>query len=178
MRMFFIIALLLVADLALAAGGHKSVFHKWVAPVINFVVFAAGLLYVLRKKMAVFFQEKRKSVQQQMETARMKDKEAKVKLELYEEKLRNLDKEVSDIKAKSSEEEKRFEQEYAEETKKKIEKIQQDAVARVEAEKTILAQKLNNQIIDLVINKAKSTISSNQEYRQKVNKKMLDGVQL
>ena len=71
---------------------------------LNFVILAGGLTFLLFKPVSKFMEERRKRCEDQArETAEKAAENEKLKLE-YEEKLKNVDAEISDMRTQAEQE--------------------------------------------------------------------------
>jgi F-type H+-transporting ATPase subunit b len=78
----------------------RALFFK----VINFVLLAAGLGYVLRKPAADFFRSRSVSIQKSLEEGRKALETSQAQLQAVEEKLRHLEEEIAAFRASAARE--------------------------------------------------------------------------
>jgi F-type H+-transporting ATPase subunit b len=170
------VSLLLVGNaFAAGDGGHGSVLDL-IAPTINFVILFGFILYKIKKPLQQHFVTKSKTIADSIERANVKAREAQVKLETQMHKMQNLDKEVEQIRVSAKNETHKFEVNYKEEIARKSEKLKQDTVAKVEAEKKALVGKLNEALIDQIIANAKTKVKSDKTIQSKINNKITEGI--
>lgn len=152
---------------------HHASVTDLLPPIFNFLVLFSFIGWVLKKKLSASFKQKHADVVNFIERAEIRDREATVKLETYTQKLKNLEREISTIEQKAKADLVEYKQDQIHEVSRKIEKIKMDTSHRIESEKNAYVRGLNEQIVNSVIEKARKMIDKNQEYQQKISKKLL-----
>lgn len=87
-----------------------SFLSPTLAKAINLLIYVGILVFLLRKPMAAFFQNRNAEIEQQLKKAEREKEEALAKLKQVEERLNKLDAEIEEIKAQAARE---AEAEYA-----------------------------------------------------------------
>lgn len=165
--------------LLLASESHSAHHSSWkdlIAPAINAAVFFGFLIHILRKKLALHFEEKSKLIEDYVDKAESKFKESSSKLKIATEKLDNVNNEVKIIEQNSKVDLANFEKGHSLEIKNKIEKLKQDSLSRLEAEKQAKLRNLHVEMVDFVIEKAKSTIANDENQNSKISRRLLEGM--
>lgn len=172
---FLIPALFVTSTFAAGNGGHGSVADlAW--PAVNFVILLTGLLYVIKKPMREMFDKNAEDVTNLFEYADKRDKEAKIKLEMYQKKMENLESEKSKIIKNAENEAQNFLNKTEEESKAYLERMERDAESKIQHEKETLQNKLTEDLVTEVINKAKAKISSDSELNKKATNKLISQI--
>lgn len=154
-------------------GGVSSLLY----PLINFIAFAAILVWATKSKLKTYFTRLNEDVQEVMERASKKAQESAVLLAEQEGRLANLDSDIkklfSDIEIRSKE----FEKSYEEEISQKIDKLEQDTQNRIESERKIEIEKISGELLDQVIFNVKSSIKDKAQ-KDEVAQKLVEGMNL
>ena len=120
-------------------GGERG--HELLFKVINFILLAGGLGYILRKPLAGFFSARSASIRRSLEEGRKALEASQAQLQAVEEKLRHLEDEIAAFKASAAQEmeaeRQRLRQAAAEETEKIL------ASARAQIETAVRAAKVD-----------------------------------
>jgi F0F1-type ATP synthase membrane subunit b/b' len=156
-------------------GGHGSVADL-VAPAFNVIVLAGFLVWKLKGPLKDHFNAKSEEVANTLERASLKSKEAQLMLENQQRKMANLENEVKAIHGQSETDVLLFEKNMSKELEDKSHKLKLDANNKIQADKKAMLDELNNQLLDEVITKTKSTIKTNKDYQSKVSTKLLQGL--
>jgi F-type H+-transporting ATPase subunit b len=177
MKYLIALILLVTTSQVLAAGGgsHGSV-GDLLFPAINFFALLAGLIYLMRKPMAEMFTNNAKEVTNLFEYAEKKDKEAKIKLEMFQKKMENLDGEKNKIIKNAENEASAFIESSKNESGEYLKRLAEDSKAKVQYEKSSLEDEIRESLVNEVINKAKEKISSDKELTNKATKKLISQI--
>lgn len=116
--------------------------HPIYFKIINFLILAGALGYVLRKPMKEFFSQRSQDIVKALEEGRAALKESQAKLAVVEEKLRHLDREIAAFKATSEKEMQQDFQRMREEAAQEAEKILEAARARIDTATRAAQQEL------------------------------------
>lgn len=174
---FFIFGVLSIeAVMAAGNGGHGSV-SDLIAPAFNVAVLVGFLVWKLKKPLGEFFNKRSEDVSNTLERASLKSKEAQMMYENEVRKINNLANEIKNLQQQADQEIANFEKNYSKEVEEKSRKLKSDANQKIAADKKQLVDGLNNQLLDQVIAKAKSTIQNNKDYQDKTSSKLLKGLQ-
>ena len=174
MKSVFTIAAFVLSFTTLAAGGssHGSV-SDLLFPAINFFALLCGLIYLIRKPMAEMFTNNAKEVTNLYEYAEKKDKEAKIKLEMFQKKMENLEGEKNKIVKNAEQEANGFIEMSKNESGEYLDRLARDSKAKVQFEKNSLENEIRESLVNEVIGKAKEKISSNNDLTKKATEKLI-----
>jgi F-type H+-transporting ATPase subunit b len=166
--------LIITPVLAAGKGGGSVADLAW--PALNFVILLTGLLYFVKKPMRQMFDKNAEDVSNLFEYADKRDKEAKIKLEMYQKKMENLDGEKAKIVKNAETEAQEYIKKAQEESKAYLERMERDAESRIQHEKETLQNKLTEDLVNEVINKAKSKITSDADLNKKATNKLISQI--
>jgi len=177
MKIINILLLVLLSQNILAAGdgSHGSV-SDLLFPAINFSALIFGLIYLMRKPMAEMFNNNAKQVSDLFEYAEQKDKEAKIKLEMFQKKMDNLDGERNKIIKNAEKEAQAFIETSKSESTEYLDRLARDSKAKVQYEKNSLENEIRESLVNEVITKAKAKISSDKDLSNKATKKLISQI--
>ncbi|MFP5457650.1 MAG: hypothetical protein ACLGG7_02855 [Bacteriovoracia bacterium] len=163
----------LLSPLVFAAGngGHGSVTDL-IAPFVNVAILVSFLVWKLKKPLSDMFTAKAVEIENTLERASLKSKEAEVMLQAQNKKMATVDSEVKEILRQAEVDVKAFEKSFAREIEDKTFKLKSDASAKIEAEKKGMIAALNASLLDEVIQKAKATIRASKDNQQKASSKI------
>lgn len=111
-------------------GGERG--HELLFKVINFILLAGGLGYILRKPLAGFFSARSASIQKSLEEGRKALEASQAQLQAVEEKLRHLEDEIAAFKASAVQEMEAERQRLRQAAAEEAEKILASARAQIE----------------------------------------------
>lgn len=169
-KTLLVLSILLSNAYAAGGGGHLT---DLVIPALNFVVFAGIIFLAIKGPMKKMFSENAVKVKELYTYAEGKDKEAQIKLDMYEKKMNSLQSEIQKINEDIQKDEIVFKENVAKETAAQLEKMQKDSILKLESEKNSLLKNLNEALVNEVIAKAKNKISENKDYKEKATKKLV-----
>jgi F-type H+-transporting ATPase subunit b len=81
-----------------------AIFSHTIDKLINLVIYAGVLIFLIRKPMAAFFASRSAEIQDNLQKADREKREALAQLKTVEERLNKLDSEIADIKAQATRE--------------------------------------------------------------------------
>jgi len=113
--------------------GSSSESHHLLLELINFLIMAAVLVYVLRKPMARFFAERLDTIHEGLEEGRRAVAESEAKLAEVEKKLKNLEQEIADFRARSEVEMKAERERLREAGEREAQRVIEFAQTQIEA---------------------------------------------
>jgi len=174
---YIILALSLTSNAFAAGGGAGGSLTDLIAPAINVTILLAVIIWAIKGKLQAHYKNKSEDVANTIERADIKAKEAALMLQAQEHKMANLDKEVKNILDQAKKDVSNFEENLSKETSDKIAKLNSDSQNKMTADKKLILDELNAEILEQVIAKTKNTIKSNKDYQGKVTNKMLQGLQ-
>lgn len=168
--------LMAASTVAFAAGGsegHEPSIKDLIYPAINFAIYAGGAIYLLKPILKNLFDKQADDVVSLMNSAEERSKDAKAKLATAESKMATLDSEVTRIKSEYKKYLEGFKVNASEETKSHIEKTGKDNSAKIEGEKKFLIEELNEELLNNVIAKTKTTINGNASLKANATKNIV-----
>jgi F0F1-type ATP synthase membrane subunit b/b' len=157
-------------------GGHGSPVDL-IAPAVNLGILMGVLIWKTKAPLKNYFNKKSEDVANTLERANLKAKEAQIMLDNQKNKMATLDVQIKNIQQHAQNEILNYEKNLSREVEDKISKLKSDASAKIQADKKQLMDELNNELLDQVIKKTKSTVKNNKDYQNKVSAKMLQGLQ-
>lgn len=155
--------------LAAGTGGISDL----VAPSVNFVVFFAIIFFGIKGKVVEHFNKLADDVKLLMNSAAEKNKDAELKLQSYEQKVKSLGSESEKIKADYEQDFQKFIKASKEETETTIARIQRDTQNKLISEKQNLVEELNKELVESVIAKTRTTLDSNVEIKKQATNKLV-----
>ncbi len=145
--------------LAFAAGGNG-----WIATdtyrVMNFVVLAVGLGFILKKPVSEVLSSRIAGIKEQLSDLEKKKKDARKELAEYEKKFSNLDKEASEIAALYRKQGIEAKERILAETKTVAAKMEKAAKKNIEHEFKETKKRLQQDVIAKSLTKARELIKS------------------
>tara|TARA_R110002072_G_scaffold288917_1_gene455430 strand:- start:105050 stop:105580 length:531 start_codon:yes stop_codon:yes gene_type:complete len=171
-----IIALLINSSTVLAAGsGHASVLDlKW--PAVNLIMLASLLVWMAKKPVKEMFDKNAEDVKSLYELAEKKDKEAEIRLKMYQEKMDNLHREKEKVVKQSNEEFTNFSGKTKKETDLYIQRITEDVGNKIDNEEKSLVRELEQSLVNEVVSKAKAKIAGDESSKLKATKKLISQI--
>lgn len=143
-----------------AAAGHKGWQSTDTDRVMNFVVLAAVLFFVLRKPLSQALNGRIKDIKEQLEDLENKKAEAEKALVEYDEKIAALDKEAEEIVAEYIRQGEEARRKILEESKKAAEKLEEQARRSIEHEFKRAKQQLQADIMEKALGKAEGLVKA------------------
>jgi F-type H+-transporting ATPase subunit b len=176
MKVFIILALTI--ETALAAGGYEQgPISKLIFPAMNFSLVMGLVIFLLRKPLKEFFNKNAEDITSLYYHAEEKEKEAAIKLNMYKEKMGNLEGEKKKILDSSETELRTFKAKTTNETAEQIKKLEEDAKVKMDYELNMLKRKLNESLLDEVIQRTKNSVRQDEDLRGTITSKLTQGVQ-
>lgn len=174
MKAIILLAFLLLTPSLFAAGGasHGSVMDL-AFPAVNFVILMAILIWKIKTPMREHFNKQADDVAYLYESAERKDKEAKAKLAAFQQKMSTLDSEKKKIEEQAQKDIEHFKAKTQKETDEYLERIARDVDSKVAHEKAMMFKSLQEELVDDVIAKTKSTIKSSSDQSKKVTENLV-----
>ena len=167
------LALLILQGTALAAGGGHGHISDLIVPAGNFLIVFGFIAFKMKGPVKRMFDENSVKVKELVELAQERDKEAQIKLDMYEKKMSGLTSEVNTIMENAQKDGQNFETSYLEEVKETMVKISRDTDSKLESEKNNMIKMLNTSLLDEVIAKAKSKLTSDSSLNKKTTENIL-----
>jgi F-type H+-transporting ATPase subunit b len=166
--------------LAFAASGgdahHEPSIMDLIFPAINFCLVFGFIILKVKKPISEAFTQNSKDVEALYSLADEKYKEAQIKYDSYAKKLEQLEFEIKRINESSEEDAKKFAAMAKQETTQTLARMDKDAQNKLESDKNQLVTKLNNELLDKVIDQAKKSISDDKELQSKATSKLVSSL--
>ncbi len=174
MKYSFMFAALSSQAFAAAKGGHhEPSIADLMYPAINFAVLAGFLFWKLKKPVIEMFNKKHDDVKSLMNSAAEKNKAAQERLNSLQAKMKNLDSEVAKIKSDYEADANNFAKTQASETQATIARVKRDLENKIEGERNELVEKMNQELINKVIEKTQETIKGNADMKTRATQKIV-----
>lgn len=145
---------LLVSGAPLMAAGGDVLVPK----IINTVIFFGGLGYLLRNVIADFFGNRVKTIRNDLEKAEKSREEANRRLAELDEKMKNLDSEVEDIRAQAQKEAEDLKKRILEQAEHDSQRIMEQATAEIDNMRREATANLKTYMADLAMDEAEKII--------------------
>ncbi len=162
---------MLISAPALAAG--TGGITDLIAPFVNFIIFFAIIFFAIKGKVIDHFNKLADEVKSLMNSAAEKNKDAELKLQSYEQKIKNLSSESEKIKSDYEQDFQKFLKTTKEETETTFNRIQRDSQNKLISEKQALIEELNKELLDSVIAKTKTTLDGNSDIKKQATNKLI-----
>lgn len=143
---------------------------------VNVTILVFALIFMLRKPAQEMFSSKSSSVSEMLERASSKAKEAEMMMLAQKKKTEGAEAEVSKLEEESASLVKSFEKSYSDEVATRIIKLKEDAGQKIEAEKKEMLGELNSNLLNLVVEKAKTQIKSDKSLADNATKNIVEGL--
>jgi F-type H+-transporting ATPase subunit b len=167
-----LIILLMTTDLVAAEGYQQGPLSSLILPFLNFSAVVIFLLVMMRKSLRALFEKNAKEIKELYYHAEEKEKEAKIKLQMYEEKMASLASEKNQIAEKTSREIIALEKTIQEETRLAKNKIEIDGQSKLQHEESMMIRELNESLLNEVIAKAKNSVVSDKAIQKGITTKL------
>jgi len=141
-------------------------------PFVNFIIMLAILSKVI-KPLREKFNKQADDVKTLMDSAAKNDKDAKDRLNSFQEKIKNLDSELVKITTEYETEATQFAKNMSEETQTTITHMKRDLDNKLEGEKKELIDELNHELLNKVISSTGATIKGNKDLQTKATHKIV-----
>jgi F-type H+-transporting ATPase subunit b len=173
-----LILLMLTTDLMAAGGYEQGPLSSLILPFLNFTAVSVFILYMLRKPLRALFEKNAKDIKELYYHAEEKEKEAKIKLQMYEEKMAGLASEKNQIAEKAAREVTELESKIKQETELAKTKIENDGRSKLAHEESMMIRELNETLLNEVILKAKSSVRNDKTVQQGITTKLSNEARL
>lgn len=166
--------LIVTSAFAAGDGGHAGgSVADLLWPAVNFFLLFGFLIWRLKKPISNYFTNNAVEVQQIYEVAEEKDKEAEIKLGMYEKKMDQLDSEIAKIHQEAEEDSETYEQKMKQQIKEDTQRLERDAALKIESEKEEMIRKLNSSLLDEVIKKTRDKVAQDKSLKEKATNKLI-----
>lgn len=176
-----ILSLFLYSGFVFASGGGEDTSHVssisdlfW--PTFNFVLLFSFFIWKLKKPILQFFSNNSDEVKYLFDYAEEKNKEASLKLEMYEGKLKSLPVEIKKIKNSAELDLGRFEEITGEETGDQMAKLEKNSFEKMTSEKNNAIKKIGKELLEAIVTKTKNKIEKDKGLQDKAVKKIMSKI--
>lgn len=169
-----LIYMLFLSTQVMAAGGegHGSP-SDLIAPAVNVILLVSFLVWKLRGPINAFFQSKAEEVKTSLEKAEKRAAEVEKLYREQKEKMDNLEQTISEAKSEGQTEVTNFKGEMAKTLKERIEDLEDEAKAKINAHKSEALSELEEELLNKVISQTKNKISTDQNVAENVKNSLL-----
>jgi F-type H+-transporting ATPase subunit b len=183
MKRLVLFVTLIITSKALYASGnaagaehHASVFDL-IAPAVNFGALFLFILWKLKTPLKKMFDQNSVNVEKAYKDADEKNKEAMIKLEMYQKKMELINSDIQNVMKETEQNLKHFRESHIEETNETISRIEKDMKNRLKYEVDSLVKEINAELISEVVSNVKQSISENPKMKKEAVEKLLAQLQ-
>ena len=164
MLLFMLLFLIFSTSTALSSSGGETGAKRWISTdtfrVMNFVVLAVALVFILRKPLSQALGSRIKGIKEQLEDLEARKGEAEKKLAEYNEKLAQLEKEAEKIVEDYIKQGQEAKARILKEAESAAEKLKAQARRNIDHEFEQAKMKLQQEIFEKSLVKAEEIIKS------------------
>ncbi|RMF85936.1 MAG: hypothetical protein D6736_16305 [Nitrospinota bacterium] len=145
--------------------GHEPAFDPWkeLARFFNFAVIVIVLYLLLRKRISAALQNRQSRIEKAIEDSQKAVAEAEAQLRSHEERVRNLDTEIAQIKQQGAEEREALLQRMEADARTAADRIVQNARLNIEQEVEKAKASLQAEAADLAIRLAEDLLKTHMQ---------------
>lgn len=158
------------------SGDHSPSISDLLWPTFNIVVLFSFMVWKLKTPTINFFKEKSEEVKHLFDYAEEKNKEADIKLEMYESKIKSLSSDITQIKEKADIDLKNFAKAREQETEKQLKKLELDSKDKLESEQNSAIKEMSNELLNSIVIKTKTKITSDKSLQDKAVTKIMSNL--
>lgn len=147
---------------------------KW--PFVNFMILIFGIIAMTKKKLSDYFLGYSGEVEKLINYAQEKDKEAQIKLEMFQKKLENFEQQKHKIEQETKQDLEKHEAQLQFELKNEMDRIVKDNENRLETEKKLAIGRVYSELAEKIVNNAKTRFLENKELKDKATEKILSQI--
>ena len=151
-----------------AAGEGQGHVSDLLFPAINFAILAIFLIVKCRRPLAEVFAKNSKEVRELYDIAEKKDKESQIRLEIYQKKIADIEEEKRRHREETEKNIRLFQKKIDDETTKASKRMDREGVERIENEKKMIIQALNESLVDEVVRKTRENVVNGRPIREKL----------
>lgn len=137
-------------------------------PATNFFILGAFFIFVLRKKVSLFFQNNAKEVEGSYKFSQEKDRDAQEKLEIFEKKVSFWEQEKEKLLKDLRKEQESLSSKLDKETEEVLKVMKKNLDKDMEREKKTMRTLFNKEVLEEVIKKAKEKIKGDTSLKEKI----------
>lgn len=156
-KAFLLITLLSFPLTAFAAGGELD-WKTFGWRVAMFVIFAALLYYLTANRIKAMLSQRTEDIKAALAEAETAKQEAMEKVKQYEAKMKELEKELEDMKANAKRTAEAEREQMIADAKKHVEHMKQFAINTIDAEKERAIQDLHREAVELAAAQAEQKL--------------------
>ena len=138
---------------------EESAFHV-VARWANFAVLFGGLIYLLRKPMGEFFQNRRNDIASGLQRAQDAQSGAKARMDEIEQRLANLTADMAALKAEAEKESLLDREKILSEARREVERVVEQSHQEILRVARTVERQIKETIADQVMERASNTLRS------------------
>lgn len=170
------VILFLLTGAAYASGDGHAGPSTLIPAAVNLIILFGAIIYFTKDTIVGFFNDKSVSVQNMIESASVKAKEAKLMMEVQQKKINGADSEIESLGKDVEDMLSTFDSNYSKEVSERIQNLKEDAAQKIEAEKNELLDELNSNLLDEVISKTKTMLNNDSSLSSEATKKIIEGI--
>lgn len=169
-----LIFLTIVPTVALASAGssHETSVTEVLWPLFNFSVVFIPIIYLLRKKLKIYFDQNADIIRELFEKAKKSHQGAEERKREFEMKIANLSSQEEQIMKDAITSTVKFSDEYEKITNEKIERFEKDSASKLVNEKETGLRNIQEVLVDSIIKKTKINIKNDDNKKDKVASKL------
>lgn len=160
-----------------ASEGHEASVTDLLWPFVNFSVLIAFLVNFLKKPISDAFTANSDRVKDLFESSEEKDKEAQIKLEMYQDRLDKFKNEHINIMKESDERALAYKSKTGEEVSDQIERMEFDSENKLDFEKKARIADLNLSLVNKILEITKDNVKDNKNVKDKFTSDILSELQ-
>ncbi|GEM_PF-5518105 len=174
LKILFIFLILPVS--VLASGEYNSGPLSLIAPFFNFFVFVGGLLYLIKKGVATYFNSYSDSIKNQVLESDDRCREATLRLENYENKLSDFEQVTKKVINEVKQDIVKFEHKYIEEIEESKERMKKEYEMRIQNDSQSMIRAVDESFIDTIINEAKKSVAADPTLSANITDKIISSI--
>ncbi len=180
MKLLVFFTLLLCGTLCFASSnsGHTPSIKDLIAPAFNFIVLFGSLIYFLRKPLREMFIKKSRKVAKHIEDSEVKSRKAQIMLDMFKDKLKNIESKKDSIKTDLNEKVLNFDSDFKAKTDLRIKRTEVETINRIEDEKLEGLSKIKEDLLSEIIENTKEKIKTDSKINKKIKDKILKDIRL
>jgi F0F1-type ATP synthase membrane subunit b/b' len=171
-----VVILFLLTGAAYASGDGHAGPSTLIPAAVNLLILFGAITYFTKDIIIGFFNDKSVSIQNMIQSASVKAKEAKLMMEVQQKKINGADAEIETLGKDVEDMLSSFDSDYSKEVTERIQNLKEDAGQKIEAEKNELLDELNSKLLDEVISKTKVMLKNDSGLSSEATKRIIEGV--
>ena len=159
-----------------AAGKGDGSVSDLLFPAINFVILFGFIIFKYKGTLSKNYTKKSQELETLLNDAAEADKQASLKLEMLKRQFGEIDVTKKELEQKAEKNLNSFVEKIDIEAANKMSKLKDDCDSRFEQEKNNLDNKVNSQVLDLVIDNAKEIIVNDDSKKKTAAEKLVSSI--